>query len=63
VTFSTIAVPTILGELRRYLRDNGWSVRVPRAIQELALRVERVSADLAGELGREPTPTQQSSAD
>jgi len=56
VSFSTIAVPTILGELKRYLRDNGWSVRVPRAIQELALRVERMSADLAASRRRRSNP-------
>jgi len=56
VSFSTIALPTILGELKRYLRDNGWSVRVPRAIQELALRVERMSADLAASRRRRSNP-------
>jgi RNA polymerase sigma-B factor len=55
VTFSTFAVPTILGELKRHLRDNGWSVHVPRSVQELAIRVERVSVELVGELGRAPT--------
>jgi RNA polymerase sigma-B factor len=58
VTFSTFAVPTILGELKRYLRDSGWSVHVPRSVQELVLRVERVSVDLVGELGRAPTPAE-----
>jgi len=58
VTFSTFAVPTILGELKRYLRDNGWSVHVPRPVQELALRVERVTVDLVAELGRAPTPAE-----
>jgi RNA polymerase sigma-B factor len=58
VTFPTFAVPTILGELKRYLRDTGWSVHVPRSVQELALRVERVSIDLGGELGRAPTPAE-----
>jgi RNA polymerase sigma-B factor len=55
VAFSTFAVPTITGELKRHLRDRGWSVRVPRSVKDLALRVERVSADLACELGRSPT--------
>jgi RNA polymerase sigma-B factor len=39
-------VPTILGELRRHFRDRGWSVRVPRDLQELALRVQRATDEL-----------------
>jgi RNA polymerase sigma-B factor len=54
--FSSFAVPTILGELKRHFRDKGWWVRVPRDLQELAIRVDRVSVDLEGELGRPPTP-------
>jgi RNA polymerase sigma-B factor len=53
--FSSFAVPTILGELKRHFRDKGWSVRVPRDLQELAVRVERVSDELARELGRAPS--------
>jgi RNA polymerase sigma-B factor len=53
--FSSFAVPTILGELKRHFRDRGWSVRVPRDLQELAARVERVGDQLALELGRAPT--------
>jgi RNA polymerase sigma-B factor len=56
--FSSFAVPTILGELKRHFRDKGWSVRVPRDLQELAVKVERVGEDMAGELGRAPTPTE-----
>jgi RNA polymerase sigma-B factor len=56
--FSSFAVPTILGELKRHFRDRGWSVRVPRDLQELAVRVERVADDLARELGRAPTPAE-----
>jgi RNA polymerase sigma-B factor len=48
-------VPTIKGELRRHYRDRGWSVRVPRPVRELAVRVEHVSSALSGELGRSPT--------
>jgi RNA polymerase sigma-B factor len=55
LAFSSFAFPTILGELKRHLRDRTWSVRVPRALQELTVRVERVSSELAGELGRAPT--------
>jgi RNA polymerase sigma-B factor len=53
--FSSFAVPTILGELKRHFRDTGWSVRVPRDLQELAVRVERRVTDLSAELGRDPT--------
>jgi RNA polymerase sigma-B factor len=56
--FSSFAVPTILGELKRHFRDRGWSVRVPRDLQELAVRVERVGEDLTRELGRAPTPAE-----
>jgi RNA polymerase sigma-B factor len=56
--FSSFAVPTILGELKRHFRDRGWSVRVPRDLQEAAVRVERVSNDLSRELGRAPTPAE-----
>src|SRR5687768_4309070 len=38
--FSSYAVPTIMGELKRYFRDRTWSVRMPRSLQELAIRVE-----------------------
>jgi RNA polymerase sigma-B factor len=53
--FSSFAVPTILGELKRHFRDTGWSVRVPRDLQELAVRLEPVSEQLARELGRAAT--------
>ena len=54
--FSSFAVPTILGELKRHFRDRGWSVRVPRDLQELAMRVDRVAEELGRRLGRAPTP-------
>jgi RNA polymerase sigma-B factor len=56
--FSSFAVPTILGELKRHFRDRGWSVRVPRDLQEMAVRVDRVTEELGGELGRAPTPAE-----
>ncbi len=56
--FSSFAVPTILGELKRHFRDRGWSVRVPRDLQEMAVRVERVSDELSRGLGRAPTPAE-----
>jgi RNA polymerase sigma-B factor len=54
--FSSFAVPTILGELKRHFRDRGWSVRVPRDLQEMSVRVEKVSDTMARRLGRAPTP-------
>src|SRR5687768_14471723 len=54
-TLSTYAVPTILGELRRYFRDSGWSVHVSRQLQERTLLVERVSVRLESRLGRSPS--------
>jgi RNA polymerase sigma-B factor len=56
--FSSFAVPTILGELKRHFRDKGWSVRVPRDLQELAVKVDRVGDEMSRELGRAPTPTE-----
>ena len=56
--FSTFAVPTIVGELKRHFRDKGWSLRVPRDLQELSLRVERASELLLHELRRAPTPSE-----
>jgi RNA polymerase sigma-B factor len=53
--FSSYAVPTIMGELKRYFRDRTWSVRMPRSLQELAIRVEDARDGLAGELGRSPS--------
>jgi RNA polymerase sigma-B factor len=53
--FSSFAVPTILGELRRHFRDRTWSVRVPRELQELALRVDKAVAELSSQQGRAPT--------
>jgi RNA polymerase sigma-B factor len=53
--FSSFAVPTILGELRRHLRDHTWSVHVPRDLQELGQRLSPVTDELSGELGRPPT--------
>lgn len=55
VAFSSFAFPTILGELRRHCRDLAWSVRVPRGLHDLVMRVERVSDELAGQYGRAPT--------
>jgi RNA polymerase sigma-B factor len=53
--FSSFAVPTILGELKRYFRDLGWSVHVPRGAQELALKVEEAQQQLTTKTGRPPS--------
>jgi RNA polymerase sigma-B factor len=55
IAFSSFAVPTIVGELKRHFRDHGWVVRVPRDVQELKLKLDRMVAALTGELGRAPT--------
>jgi RNA polymerase sigma-B factor len=55
LAFSSYAVPTILGELRRYFRDSTWDVRPARDLQELCLSVEEAREKLWGELGRSPT--------
>ena len=55
VAFSTYAVPTILGELRRYFRDMTWDVRPPRDVQDLWLSIGRLRDELQAELPSEPT--------
>jgi RNA polymerase sigma-B factor len=55
VRFTTFATVTIVGELKRHFRDKGWSVRVPRNLQEAALQVNRALGELWQELGRSPT--------
>jgi RNA polymerase sigma-B factor len=56
--FSSFAVPTILGELKRYFRDLGWSVHVPRGAQEQALKVQEGHERLTTKTGRPPTVTE-----
>ena len=53
--FSTFATPTILGEIRRYFRDKGWHLKVPRRLQELNMAATRTAERMRGELGRSPT--------
>ncbi len=53
--FSTYAMPTMLGELKRYFRDAGWALHVPRGVKERALEVARVSDELSTRLGRSPS--------
>lgn len=58
LSFSSYAVPTMLGELRRYFRDTGWALHVPRAMQERVLQVNVAVERLSGELGSSPSPQQ-----
>ena len=53
--FSSFATPTILGEIKKYFRDKGWSVKVPRHMKELSSSMHRVKEELTIELGRTPT--------
>jgi len=55
VEFTTYATPTIIGEIKRHFRDKGWSLKVPRRLQELNLAVNRAVESLAIELGRSVT--------
>jgi RNA polymerase sigma-B factor len=55
VRFATYAAATIVGELKRHLRDKAWAVRVPRKLQELGIHVNRALPVLTQELGRSPT--------
>jgi RNA polymerase sigma-B factor len=58
--FSSYAVPTILGELKRHFRDTGWALHVPRGLQERVLEVNNTIESLARRLGRSPSPQQVS---
>ncbi|MBA3252160.1 MAG: SigB/SigF/SigG family RNA polymerase sigma factor [Geodermatophilaceae bacterium] len=55
VDFSSYAIPTMLGEIKRHFRDKGWLVRVPRRLQELRLDIARITTTLTQELGRTPS--------
>ena len=54
-SFKAYAVPTIIGELRRHFRDNGWALHIPRSLQERARTVGVALNDLSARLGRSPT--------
>ncbi|MCP3820516.1 RNA polymerase sigma factor SigF [Streptomyces sp. A3M-1-3] len=55
VEFPTFAMPTIMGEIKRFFRDTSWSVRVPRRLQELRLDLAKAGDELAQQLDRAPT--------
>lgn len=54
IPFPSFAIPTILGELKRYFRQTGWSVHVPRGAQEMALQVGRAAEQITSRSGRPP---------
>lgn len=55
VEFTTYATPTIVGELKRYFRDKGWAIKVPRRLQELSFRVNQAVDQLTQQIQRSPT--------
>jgi RNA polymerase sigma-B factor len=55
VELTTYATPNIIGEIKRHFRDKGWSVRVPRGLQELNVQLSRIVEQLTVQLGRSPT--------
>lgn len=62
VQFSTFAVPTIIGEIKRHFRDQGWSVRVPRRLRELVIRLRPTREELRQRLGWEPSAAELAAA-
>src|ERR1700757_526299 len=61
-SFIGFAVPTMMGEVRRYFRDYSWGMRVPRRLRELHIQISRTTADLVQTLGRAPTASELSQA-
>lgn len=62
VEFSTYATPTVIGEIKRYFRDKGWAIRVPRRLQELRMQISGATGELTQKLGRSPTPRELAEA-
>jgi RNA polymerase sigma-B factor len=60
--FTSFATPTMLGELKRYFRDSGWAVHVPRGVKERAVELARVTEKLSSQLGRSPSVTELADA-
>ncbi len=56
--FLSYAVPTVTGEVKRYFRDFGWTVRPPRRVQELQAQISRASGELSQTLHRSPKPSE-----
>jgi RNA polymerase sigma-B factor len=59
-SFIGFAVPTMMGEVRRYFRDFSWGMRVPRRLRELHVQISRTTAELVQQLGRAPTASELS---
>jgi RNA polymerase sigma-B factor len=55
VNFTSYAIPTVIGEIRRYFRDRAWALHIPRPIKELSVRLNKVVDQLTIDLGRSPT--------
>jgi RNA polymerase sigma-B factor len=55
VELTTYATPNIIGEIKRHFRDKGWSVRVPRGLQELNVQISKLMEQLTVQFGRSPT--------
>ena len=53
--FTTYATPTIMGEIKRHFRDKGWTIRVPRRLQELSAKVNSATDELTAQLQRSPS--------
>jgi RNA polymerase sigma-B factor len=53
--FSSFATPTIIGEIKRYFRDKGWAIKVPRRLKEISMELQKAKEDLSVELNRAPT--------
>src|SRR5437763_4480255 len=62
VELTTYASPNIIGEIKRHVRDKGWSVRVPRGLQERNVQLSPLAAELTVQLGRSPTIAELSEA-
>ena len=62
IKFSSYAVPTVVGELKRHFRDHCWSVKVPREVHDRSVQVHRASKQLTTKLGRSPTPSELAEA-
>jgi RNA polymerase sigma-B factor len=60
--FTSFATPTMLGELKRYFRDSGWAVHVPRGVKERAVELARVTEKLSSQLGRSPSVAELAAA-
>ncbi len=56
--FLAFAVPTIMGEVKRYFRDSGWAMHVPRRLKDSRPQVSKATADLSQRMGRAPTPSE-----